>query len=288
MRNEQYTHFENAGNNVDRGERGRGKGPALRYLAPAIILAIVLAFALSQAIVISLSQSREQQSFEELRQEAGIGGESQNPEGGRSVGEAAVDGGDSSESETGLAKLKDRNPDFTGWLRIEDTPIDYPVMKPSEDDPEYYLLRDFDGNDSSSGCLFLSAECTADSDAFIIYGHKMSNDTMFGTLDYYADDGFADSHQEIEYATLAGKRRYRVFAAFQSKVYGPGEDGFRYYECMGTLSERDYEKLVETVRAMSVVDVKNAPSYPQQLMFLSTCSYHTEDGRFVVVAYRED
>ena len=255
--------------------------PALRYLVPAVILVVILVYSLSQAIAISLSQSREQQLFDEMRIVADIDGSS-----GQSDLSAA-EAGERRAVNRGLQKLHEQNSDFVGWLRIQDSVIDYPVMKSSEDDPEYYLNRDFNGEPSSSGCLFVGAGCDLDSTVFVVYGHNMSNNTMLGTLDDYADYGYANGHQVIELKTPTENRRYRVFAAFQSKVYAEGESGFRYYDCVGSLERGAYEEVVQAIQGVSVVDIKNAPDYPQQILLLSTCSYHTDDGRFVVAAYRE-
>ena len=249
---------------------------SLRYLVPAVVLAAILAYCLFQAISISVTQAQEQRSFDELRQtasaSAGAGG-AEEP--------AAI-------ANPGLQELREQNADFVGWLRIEGTIVDYPVMKSPESDPEYYLWRGFDGEESSSGCLFIGAGCDADSDVFVIYGHNMSNDTMLGTLDDFADYAFANEHQTIGFATPTENRRYRVFAAFQSKVYAEGEEGFRYYEEVGSADEEAYGRIVQAMRDISLIDIKNAPTWPAQILLLSTCSYHTDDGRFVVAAYRED
>lgn len=110
---------------------------------------------------------------------------------------------------------------------------------------------------------------------------------MFGTLDYYSGYEFADKHQVISFRTLFEDRSYRVFAAFRAEVLAEGVPGFRYYDYAGNLSEDEYAELVQLARAVSLVDIKNAPTYPQQILMLSTCSYHTDNGRFVVAAYRE-
>ena len=76
-----------------------------------------------------------------------------------------------------------------------------------------------------------------------------------------------------------------MFAAFQTKVYAGNANAFKYYEKIGMLGRAEYEETVESVRALSIPALPCAPEYPDQIMFLSTCSYHTEDGRFVVAAY---
>ena len=114
----------------------------------------------------------------------------------------------------------------------------------------------------------------------------MANDTMFGNLDSYMDYSYAVSHSDILFSTPQGDLVYRVFAAFQTRVYQEWERAFKYYEKVGTLGKEEYDRTVETLRRMSIPSLPYAPEYPAQLMFLSTCSYHTEGGRFVVAAYR--
>ena len=179
-----------------------------------------------------------------------------------------------------------QNGDFACWLQIPDSVIDYPVMKTSEDDPEYYLRRGFDKEYPFAGCLFIGGGCNLDSDSFIIYGHNMDTATMFGELDLYADPDYALKHRLIHVGTPTEDRLYRVYAAFQTKIYAASDNVFKYYERLGSLDEPTYRDTVAQVRSMSMIDPADAPQYPAQLLFLSTCSYHTKNGRFVVAAYR--
>ena len=79
-----------------------------------------------------------------------------------------------------------------------------------------------------------------------------------------------------------------MFAAFQTRIYDQDDDVFKYYEQIGSLDEMAYRDTVDHVRSLSMINLADAPQYPAQLLFLSTCSYHTKDGRFVVAAYRAD
>lgn len=167
----------------------------------------------------------------------------------------------------------DRNTDYT--LTETEPPGGY---------PEYYLHRDFDRNYSFSGTPVIGAGADESSDAFVIYAHKMRNDTMFGTLDYYADTEWAKQHRDIEFDAPEEHRVYRVFAAVQTKV--GGENELKYYEKTGKLSDKEYTAFVKELSEASVIEIDDRPTDKQQLLLLSTCSYHTEDGRFVVAAYR--
>ena len=252
--------------------RRKKKKSAWLYVIPAVILIAVFVLSSFLALRVYLPLRREQNSFVRLREEI----PSENP----------------SESTTSFvnryASVMKKNSDFACWLDIPDTVIDYPVMKTSEDDPEYYLRRGFDKEYSIAGCLFIGGGCNLDSDSFIIYGHKMDTATMFGELDLFSDPDYALKHRKIHVGTPTEDRYYRVFAAFQTRIYDPEDNVFKYYERIGSLDELTYQDTVKNVRSLSMIDLADAPQYPAQLLFLSTCSYHTKNGRFVVAAYRTD
>ena len=180
-----------------------------------------------------------------------------------------------------------RNPDFFGWLKIEDTKIDYPVMyKPS--DSEYYLHRDFDGNYSDSGMLFIDGECPKDGNYYLIYGHHMNNGTMFGELPKYADKKYYEDHKIVFFDTRTELRDYEVVAAFYGKVYPEDEEEgrFCYYKYKDLSNKKDFEEYVANVKANQIYETGITPVYGDELITLSTCNYHTSDGRCVVVARR--
>lgn len=258
---------------------------SLILISLIILLAGILAFSAYQALSIYIPQKREQDRFSELR-ELVHGNPAGQPTGSDGAPEkTAADNDDTID----LVTLTVYNDEAVAWLRIPDTPVDYPVMKSSDDDPEYYLHRDFDRSYSFSGCLFVGQYCDTDSDVFVIYGHNMNNGSMFGELDRFADPDFADSHRDVVLDTLSEHKIYRVFAAFQTKVYDEEDDDddvYRYYNSVGKFDESGYAYVLDSIRSLSLIDIGNIPEYPAQLMLLSTCAYHTEDGRFVVAAYR--
>lgn len=183
--------------------------------------------------------------------------------------------------------LYEQNQDFAGWLRIENAQIDYPVML-TQDDPEYYLRRAFDQSSSQSGTPFIGAGATADSDMFIIYGHNMKNDTMFGALDEYSAKTFWEENHFFDFATITEYRKYEVFAAVKTHVLLQNESGYRYYDQAGNLSESEFETLVQWLIENSLYDTEVIPEYGEQIVILSTCSYHQTNGRFLVAARRID
>ena len=246
------------------------KNSALFYLIPVTLLTATLLFCSIHALRIYLPQRRDENSMASLRQEI-----------------VTESGTDRSHPYVNPYKaVMAQNGDFACWLKIPDSIIDYPVMKTSENDPEYYLRRGFDKKYSYAGCLFIGGGCNLDSDSFIIYGHNLDADIMFGELDLYADPSYALKHRQIQIGTPTEARTYRVFAAFQTRVSDKDDGSFKYYEQIGSLDEPTYRDTVAQIRALSLIDLADAPQYPAQLLLLSTCSYHTKNGRFVVAAYR--
>lgn len=182
-------------------------------------------------------------------------------------------------------KLYEMNSDFIGWLNIPNTNIDYPVMF-TPDDPEYYLRRAFDKTSSQSGTPFIGKNGNIDSDCLIIYGHNMKNDTMFGTLDNYADKDFWETNSTFSFNTLNDYREYEVYAAVKTTILHTDETMFRYYNYSGDLSQTEYEELVYWLAANAIYNTGIDPVYGEQILIISTCSYHDENGRFLVAARR--
>ena len=242
----------------------------------------VLCFAVYQALSVYIPQQREQERFAQLRELIG-----EEKDDSATVTDPSQAEKTNKKKPRDYSKLYAKNHDFAGWLTVKDTVIDYPVMKSSEDEPEYYLHTDFDGYYSFSGCLFIGQGCNADSDSFVVYGHNMNNGSMFGGLDAYSDPDWALAHRDMIFETPTERRTYRVFAAFPSRVYAKDEQTFKYYTAVGDFTQEAYSDTIAHLTGMSVIDIGTAPPEEQtDIMMLSTCSYHTEDGRFVVAAYR--
>lgn len=184
------------------------------------------------------------------------------------------------------AELYRANPDFIGWITIPDTKVDYPVMQNMEEN-EYYIHRNFNKEWDDSGLPFLDFRCsfTEPTDNLLIYGHNMKAGTMFsGILNYNSQD-FYESHPTFTFHTIDGDGEYQVIAAFYSQIY-PEEDkeSFKYYLFFDADSEEEFDVYVERVKALTAYDIEETAEYGDQLITLSTCAYHTEDGRFAVVA----
>ncbi len=194
----------------------------------------------------------------------------------------------SAESETPVLpeyrELWEKNNDLAGWLTIEDLEIDYPVMY-TPDEPEYYLHRGFDRKEADSGSLFIGEGWNPEGGNTIIYGHNMKGGTMFGNLDRYSQESYAREHPVIRFDTLTEKGEYQVIGAFYSRIYSLKEkDAFRYYWYIDLREKESFEEYISRVKASSLYDLGADAAFGDELLTLSTCSYHEKEGRFVVVA----
>ena len=186
--------------------------------------------------------------------------------------------------DAGLLALHEENPDCIYWLTIPDTEIDYPVMFHPQD-KDYYLQRDFYGDYSGSGTLYMDEDCDPEwGDNLLIYGHHMNNGTMFAALENYKSREFYDAHPEIILQTLNGEETYRVMAAFTTPVY-TGHD-FAYYNFTVTGDPAEYEAFVKECLSRSFYETGETAVYGRRLLTLSTCEYSQKNGRMVVVAIR--
>ena len=182
------------------------------------------------------------------------------------------------------AGLYAENSDTIGWLKIDGTEIDYVVMQ-APDEINKYLRNDFYGKSSTRGCLFVDEYCDIfKSDNIIVYGHNMKDGTMFGTLDRYANESFYSEHKLIQFDTIYEKHTYEVVAAIKTKIPAKGEKVFRYYEYTSSNDEETFLEYADFIEKNKLYDTGVVINPGDKLLTLSTCAYHTTDGRFIVVA----
>lgn len=181
------------------------------------------------------------------------------------------------------AKLYRQNPDLAGWIRIDGTRIDYPVMY-TPGDPEYYLYRDFYERPAYGGCLFVGEGYQAQGRNTLIYGHHMKDGSMFAGLLSYECQEFADKHPHIYFDTVFEEGVYQVAAAFYCDLDASGEEKFDYYKYLDLWDEQVFDDYISQVEARNVIDTGIKFQYGDSMITLSTCSYHVTNGRFVVAA----
>lgn len=182
--------------------------------------------------------------------------------------------------------LYNKNKRLIGWLEIDGTNIDYPVMQTT--DNEYYLDHNYNQEYDKNGSLFLDAECDVvrRNTNLIIYGHHMKSGKMFGNLNQYSSESYCKEHSIIRFDTIYEKGTYEVMYVFRSKIYNEDEIVFKYYQFFDAASEREFNSNMNEMAAISLYDTGVTASYGDELLTLSTCDSSETDGRFVVVAKR--
>ena len=258
----------------------------LILLLIAVISILILLVCVFFLVNYSLSSYRESLLHSKLKD---MVGESEivlttDLESGRTVASA----GQTSDSGKVLRKYKslyELNGDLVGWISIEDTKIDYPVMQTINDE-EYYLHRNYYGDEAKEGLPFMDSRCIVGrpSTNLIIYGHNMKNGTMFADLLKYESKAYYEKHKYIHFDTIYEEALYEIVAVFRSRVAYIDENTFRFYNFIEADAEDEFYDYYNTIRDMSLYRIEAEAKASDYLLTLSTCEYTVEDGRFVVVA----
>lgn len=183
------------------------------------------------------------------------------------------------------APLYEANGHVAGWLQIEGTRINYPVMQtPGQED--YYLQRNFSREWSAWGCLYAREECDLDtpSDNVTIYGHNMKDGSMFAGLNDYTTREFWEEHRYIRFDTLKEHHVYEIFAVFTTTAT-EGE-GFAYHNFINAGDQQEFDTFIAKCLSNSLYGTDLVPEYGDKILCLSTCEYTQENGRLVVAAVR--
>ena len=180
--------------------------------------------------------------------------------------------------------LLKKNQKLIGWVKIDDTKIDYPVMQTV--DNEYYLDHNLNQEYDKNGSIFMDKDCDVlkPSTNFIIYGHHMKSGQMFGNLDKYESEKYGKEHPYIDFDTIYEHGIYKVMYVFRSRVFSEEEITFKYYQFIDAVSEKEFDSNMQEMAAMSLYDTGVTAEYGDHLLTLSTCDYQEKNGRFVVVA----
>ncbi len=178
-----------------------------------------------------------------------------------------------------------QNNDMVGWIKVEDTKINYPVMQ-SKDNPNFYLKHGFDKAYTDYGCPYVQENCDMElpSDNIIIYGHHMNDGSMFAGLMKFKDKSFWEKHKTISFDTLTDRQTYEVIAVFKTVVYTDSPESFKYYQFVNAETAEDFTAYVEKCKELSLYDTDVTAEYGDKLLTLSTCEYSRTNGRLVVVA----
>ena len=177
------------------------------------------------------------------------------------------------------------NDHMVGWLKIEDTVIDYPVMWTPWDE-NYYLYKNFEGGEDKNGSLILDTDSSLNplTTNLIIHGHNMRSGAMFGNLTDYESKDYYEDHKQIILYTEECQRNYEIIAVFRSQVYKKSDDVFKFYKFFQADTQEEFDDFYQNIKELSAYDTGVTAQFGDRFITLSTCVYHVTNGRFVVVA----
>lgn len=182
-----------------------------------------------------------------------------------------------------LKNISKINSDVIGWIKINGTNINYPIMQ----NGDYYLHRNIYKNYSSHGTPYLAEYCNLKtSDNLIIYGHHMNDNSMFSNLVNYKNYNYYKNHKYINFYILKDgqtiENTYEIVIAFKTIAYS--DKGFKYYNYTNFYDEKEFNLFVEECRNLEFYNTGAELKYGEKLITLSTCEYSQKNGRMVVIA----
>ena len=245
---------------------------------PIVILIIALVlFAAGASILYSdyREKDKEKRQYEDL---AKLATETSREESEESTDKASEETAENQYvSPIQFDQLKAMNPDIVGWLKIEGTSIDYPIVQ--TDNNETYLDTDFEGKKNPSGAIFLDYESEPDFSGRhnILYGHHMKNGSMFKDIIKYKEESFFKEHQIITVYTPDREYHLRPFTVLYTDA-----DGERRRTKFDT--EEEFQGYVEKMTKKGFF--YQTPDAPiETLWSFVTCSYELADARTILYAY---
>ncbi|MGX2961148.1 class B sortase [Peribacillus sp. JNUCC 23] len=175
--------------------------------------------------------------------------------------------------------LLNLNTDIVGWLEIDHTQINYPIVQ--ADDNTYYLHRNTEREEMAMGSIFMDYrnDISTNMKHTILYGHRMKNGSMFGELDQYLDNEFFQKNRHFQYDTL-----YEGFEAEIFSVYMTTTD-FDYIQT-DFADQKEYASFLQMIQDKSLFPTDTVVGADDSILTLSTCDYtlDKEEGRLVIHA----
>lgn len=186
-------------------------------------------------------------------------------------------------------ELLTQNPDTVGWITIENTNVDNPIVQSGDND--FYLNHGFDGQPFRAGAVFMdyrdvfSFDEDAQSTNIILYGHNMANNTMFGSLRRYRQDySYYKKAPVIQLESNYAVYDYVIFGLVITD--GSAQATWRYWDMEDLSNRTQFNAYIKTVQQKNLTEIPVDVKYGDKLLTLSTCYSDADDSRFLVVARR--
>ncbi|WP_050741169.1 class B sortase [Acetobacterium bakii] len=172
--------------------------------------------------------------------------------------------------------LRIMNPDTVGWVLIEGTPLNYPVVQ--TDNNDYYLSHNFERNAAIEGTVFLDYVCPSENTRNnILYGHYMQDESMFGVLWQYQNEAYFKVHPIIQYDRPGNPGKWEIFSVYITEA----DYDYRRPEFTDNTEFINY---MNRVKKRSLYDTGVVLSPTDEVLTLSTCIYTFDDARLAIHA----
>jgi len=185
-----------------------------------------------------------------------------------------------------VKELQQDNSDVKGWIKIDGTNINYPLLQGTDDD--YYTKHNYKKETSKYGSIMINYKSNLNdvNSNVIIYGHNIINSTqMFADLIKYEKKDFYTQHPTVKIMTDEGESDYQIMYVFKSRVFYVDETNvFRYYQYYDFNDKSTYNEYLNNCKKIELYNTEVTAKYGEQLITLSTCEYSQDNGRLVVVA----
>lgn len=247
----------------------------LPLIALVLVFLAIACFSAYQLFAILMEYRQGEQSYKELEQYVTI--ETPAPT------EQQPGTDDQPEPEDGIAwpevdfdALRAQNEDIVGWIYLEGTPINYPVVR--GDDNDYYLRRLYDGTPNGSGSIFMDFrnEPNFIDRNNILYGHSMNNGSMFTAIKKYKNQAFYDEHPYALLMTPDGNYKLEFFTGYIANVE---QDAWNYYFD----TDEEFQFWLDSGKSKSTFASTVTPTVEDRVVTLSTCTYEFNNARYVLV-----
>lgn len=186
---------------------------------------------------------------------------------------------------SGHEKLWEQNHDYVGWLCIDNTSINYPVMQ-RQDFPDYYLDHNFYREKSTYGVPYLPDICELGlNDNLLIYGHNMKNGSMFAPLKNYRKSDFYKEHLVIRFDTFKEEAIFEVIGAWLiPNVTVETKKVNELYALLFPQSEAEFTFVWESIKTQLFLKTDKELSVNNRLLAMVTCDYTFNDSRIIVLS----
>ncbi len=184
-----------------------------------------------------------------------------------------------------------QNSNMVGWLSIDGTPVDYPIVQ-TTDNYHYLNYSNFYNRTARYGTPFMDFRCDSQnlSKNTIIYSHHMNNEMDFGSLDKYTNSNYYKDHPYISYQTLSGSLTFKVYAVFYATTEASSDGGFVFDYYNPNMGDENFKGYIELLNQYAIYTTDAGLEATDKIITLSTCSHVYDnlrtggvDTRLVVV-----